>query len=187
EDFFHEALPFVNDLKLRGSVGKLGNDTGVRNYTFLSTMAMLTREGDPNIKEPAVVIGNTPQNADVTSALSNPDLSWETVNIYNVGLEASLWNNRLGFEIDAFYKVTDNILENQGCTYAPSMGGYFPSVVNTGKTDSRGFEVGVNHQYRIGTLNYGARFTLSYYKNRYLSIRESANTPDHLKRNGRPL
>ena len=187
EDFFHEALPFVNDLKLRGSVGKLGNDTGVRNYTFLSTMAMLTREGDPNIKEPAVVIGNTPQNAYVTSALSNPDLSWETVNIYNVGLEASLWNNKLGFEIDAFYKVTDNILENQGGTFAPSMGGYFPSVVNTGKTDSRGFEVGVNHQHRIGALNYGARFTLSYYKNRYLSIRESANTPDHLKRNGRAL
>src|SRR5690606_12060167 len=139
EDFFHEALPFVNDLKLRGSVGKLGNDTGVRNYTFLSTMAMLTREGDPNIKEPAVVIGNTPQNAYVTSALSNPDLSWETVNIYNVGLEASLWNNKLGIEIDAFYNVTDNILENQGGTFAPSTGGHFAAVVHTDRTHSKGF------------------------------------------------
>ena len=180
EDFFREALPFVNDFKLRGSVGKLGNDTGVSAYTFLSTMAAVS-------SDPSVVIGNTAQNAYQTNALSNPDLSWETVNIYNFGLEASLWGDKLGIELDAFYKVTDNILEAQGGTFAPSMGKYFPAVVNTGKTDNRGFELGLNHRHHINSFNYGARFTLSYYKNRYLSVRESANTPDHLKRNGRPL
>src|SRR5690606_6648616 len=40
EDFFQNALPYVNDLKIRGSVGKLGNDTGVSAYAFLSTMAL---------------------------------------------------------------------------------------------------------------------------------------------------
>lgn len=180
EDFFQNALPYVNDLKIRGSVGKLGNDTGVSAYAFLSTMALSS-------SDPSVVIGNTPQNAYVTSALSNPDLSWETVNIYNLGLAASLWNNKLEFEIDAFYKVTDNILETQGGTFAPSMGGYYPSVVNTGKADNRGFEFAVNHQNQVGEFHYGARVNMSYYKNRYLSVRESANTPDHLKRNGRPL
>ncbi len=180
EDFFKDALPYVNDLKIRGSVGKLGNDTGVSAYAFLSTMAVAS-------SDPSVVIGNTAQNAYITSALSNPDLSWETVNIYNVGLEASLWNNKLGFEIDAFYKLTDHILETQGGTFAPSMGGYFPSVVNTGKTDNRGFEFAINHRHRLGEFNYGARLNVSYYRNRYLNVRESANTPDHLKRNGRPL
>lgn len=180
EDFFRSAFPYFNDFKLRGAVGKLGNDTGVKAYAFLSTLELAS-------EDPSVVIGGTPQNAYLTNALSNPNLSWETVNIYNIGLEASLWSNMLGVEIDAFYKVTDNILETQGGTFAPSMGGYFPSVVNTGKTDNRGFEIGLNHHHRVGELNYGARFTLSYYKNRYLSVRESANTPDHLKRNGRPL
>src|SRR5690606_7918841 len=149
-------------------------------YTFLSTMALAS-------KDPSIVIGGTPQNAYQTSTLYNPDLSRETVNIYNLGLEANLWNSLLGFEIDAFYKVTDNILETQGGTFAPSRGGYFPSVVNTGKTDNRGFEFGINHQHRIRAFNYGARFNMSFYKNRYLSVRDSPNTPDHLKRNGRPL
>ena len=180
EEFFRDAFPYFNEFKLRGSVGKLGNDTGVNAFAFLSTMALASQD-------PSVVIGGTPQNAYQTNALSNPDLSWETVDIYNIGLEASLWDNKLDIEIDAFYKVTDNILETQGGIFAPSMGGYFPSVVNTGKTDNRGFELGLNHRNSLGEFNYGTRFTLSYYRNRYLSVRESANTPDHLKRNGRRL
>src|SRR5690606_19426466 len=113
--------------------------------------------------DPSVVIGSGPQNAYVTNAISNPNLSWETVTIYNVGFESSLWRNLLGVEFDVFYKVTDDILESQGGTFPPSLGGYFPSVINTGRADNRGFEVALTHNHRINEFNYGANFNLSWY------------------------
>src|SRR5690606_20454572 len=124
EAFFKDHVPFVDNLKLRASWGRLGNDTGVSAYTFLSTMVATSAD-------PSVVIGSTPQNAYRTNVLANPDLSWETATIYNAGVEANLWDHKLGVEFDAFYKVTDDILETQGGTFPPSIGGYFPSVINT--------------------------------------------------------
>jgi TonB-linked SusC/RagA family outer membrane protein len=180
ESFFKDKVSFVDNLKFRASVGRLGNDTGVNAYTFLSTMA-------PAAADASVVIGNGPQNAYVTNAISNPNLSWETVTIYNAGFESSLWRNLLGVEFDVFYKVTDDILESQGGTFPPSVGGYFPSVINTGKTDNRGFEIALTHSNSINEFNYRAKFNLSWYENRYLSVRDSPNIQDHLKRNGRKL
>lgn len=180
EAFFRDNVSFVDHLKLRGSIGRLGNDTGVNAYTFLSTMAASS-------SDPVVVIGSSPQNAYVTSAISNPNLSWETVTIYNGGFEASLWNNLLGVEFDVFYKLTEDILESQGGTFAPSVGGYYPAVINTGRADNKGFEIGLTHNNSINDFNYGASFNLSYYQNRYLNVRDSPNIQDHLKRNGRKL
>lgn len=180
ESFFRDNVSFVSNLKLRGSLGRLGNDTGVNAYTFLSTMAAASADA-------SVVIGSGPQNAYVTNAISNPNLSWETVTIYNAGFESSLWHNLLGIEFDVFYKVTEDILESQGGTFAPSLGGYFPSVINTGRADNRGFELALTHNHRINEFNYGANFNLSWYENRYLNVRDSPNIQDHLKRNGRKL
>lgn len=180
ENFFKNALPFFSNLKFRGSVGKLGNDTGVSAYMFLSTM-------DAVSNAPSVVIGDKAELAYQTNALANPGLRWETVTVYNGGFEANLWNNLLGVEFDVFYKVTEDILERQGGTYAPSVGGYYPATVNTGRADNRGFELILTHNNRMGDFNYGARFNLSWHKNRYLSITDSPNMQDHLKRNGRAM
>lgn len=180
EKFFKETLPFVDNLKIRGSVGKLGNDTGVNAYMFLRTLQATS-------SDPSVVIGSGSQNAYKTNSLDNPDLTWENVTIYNIGFESTLWSGLLGVEFDAFYKITKDILEKQGGTFAPSVGGYYPSVVNTGKADNRGFELALTHENRIKDFTYGARFNISWYKNRYLSVTDSPNIQDHLKRNGRKL
>ena len=180
EKFFKETLPFVDNLKIRGSVGKLGNDTGVNAYMFLRTLQATS-------SDPSVVIGSGSQNAYKTNSLDNPDLTWENVTIYNIGFESTLWSGLLGVEFDAFYKITKDILEKQGGTFAPSVGGYYPSVVNTGKADNRGFELALTHENRIKDFTYGARFNISWYKNRYLSVTDSPNIQEHLKRNGRKL
>lgn len=180
EDFFKDAVPAVSNLKLRASVGKLGNDRGVNSYIFLNTLSRVSNA-------PSIVIGDNAQLAYQTNSLANTDLKWETATIYNAGFEANLWNDLLGIELDVFYKVTKDILESQGGTFAPSVGGYYPSTINTGKTDNRGFELVLNHNNRIGSFNYGARFNLQWHKNRYLSVRESPNIQSHLVRNGRAL
>lgn len=180
EDFFGGNLAFVDDLKLRASVGKLGNDAGVSAYTYLSTMQQVS-------SDPVVVIGDEAKNAYRTNKLSNPNLSWETAVIYNYGFDAVFFSNHLTVNFDFFYKITSNILEKQGGVYPPSVGGYFPSIVNTGLTDNRGFEVALGYSGNVNKLNYGVKFNISYYKNRYLDVQDSKNIQDHLKRNGRPL
>lgn len=180
ESFFRDAVPAVSNLKLRASVGKLGNDRGVNSYIFLNTLSRVSNA-------PSIVIGDDAQLAYQTNSLANPDLKWETATIYNAGFEANFWHDLLGIEFDVFYKVTKDILESQGGTFAPSVGGYYPSTINTGKTDNRGFELVLNHNNRIGSFNYGARFNLQWHKNRYLSVTDSPNIQSHLVRNGRAL
>lgn len=180
EDFFRDAVPVVSNLKLRASMGKLGNDRGVNSFIFLSTLNRVSNA-------PSIVIGDNAQLAYQTNSLPNPDLKWETATIYNMGVEANLWHDMLGIELDVFYKVTKDILETQGGTFPPSVGSYFPSTINTGKTDNRGFELILNHNNKIGAVNYGARFSLQWHKNRYLSVRDSPNIQNHLVRNGRAL
>lgn len=180
EPFFKEALPYVTNLKLRASAGKLGNDSGVSAYMFLNTMDQVS-------SDPAIVIGDNTQLAYQTNALANPDLKWETVTVYNLGFEANLWDNLLGVEFDVFYKLTEDILEKQGGTFPPSIGGYYPTTINSGRADNRGFEFALNHDNKFGEVHYGARFNLSWHKNRYLSVTDSPNMQDHLKRNGRAL
>lgn len=180
EEFFKNVVPVVSNLKLRASVGKLGNDTGVKAFHFYNTLKQV-------IEMPSVVVGEDAQFAYQTESLENPDLKWETVTVYNAGFEANIWHNLLGIELDVFYKLTEDILEKQGGTFPPSMGAYYPSVVNTGKVDNRGFELALTHDNQFGDFRYGARFNISWHKNRYLSVKDSPNIQSHLIRNGRAL
>src|SRR5690606_11406725 len=153
EEFFRNAVSFVDDLKLRASVGKLGNDR-IGNYSFLRTMNLGAN--------PVVMIGNNLGRPLSVTGVPNMDIRWETTMTYNAGLEANLWGGKLGVEGDAFYRVTNDILQSQGGLMPPSFGGYFPSTVNSGVVDSRGVELVLSHRNHIGEFTYNVRGNMSW-------------------------
>lgn len=177
EDFM-KNLENIDNLKLRASVGLLGND-GVPAYSFLSTYS----------NSGAVVLGNIRQNSMATGVIANPNLSWECTLSYNAGFDLSMWKGLLGLEVDAFYNYTYNILTFMGSGYPPSMGGYYPSFENYSKIDGRGIEVLLNHKNHIGTgkraFNYGASLNITYAKSRWLRYPDSPNVPDYQKSTGK--
>ncbi len=180
EEFFKNSVEFVDNLKIRASVGLLGSDP-VSPYAFLSTMNFIGSGSDAT---PQVIIGGQPQNGLMTTAVANPNLTWEKMLSYNVGFDASMWGGLLGVEFDAFYNYTYDILGAQS-GMPGSMGGYYTTYVNNNSVDTKGIDIMLSHENRIGDLFYGAKLNLSWAKTRYLKYQDSPNTPDYAKRTGK--
>ncbi len=178
EDFFKQNVNFVNDLKIRASSGRLGNDA-VGDYAYLRTMEMGAN--------PVAMIGDKLVRSLNVKGVPNANIKWETTTTYNVGFESTLWNGLLGLEADAFYNVTKDILQDQGGLMPPSMGGYFPAKVNSGIVDNRGFELILTHRKSLGDFYYNVRGNVSWARNRVIETTENANVPDYLRRTGRQI
>ncbi len=178
EGFLQGSRGWLDNLKLRASWGVLGNDN-IDDFLYVQGIALSTR--------PAVVIGSTPQQALSTTAVPNAAITWETTTTWNAGLDFSLWNGLLTFEGDAFYKVTNNILQSQAGQQPPSIGGNYSNIINGGIVDVRGFEVVLGHSRRIGDFRYELSGNVSFARNRYVSTTDSDNIPAWQRKVGQPL
>ncbi len=177
ESFLQDASALDN-LKLRASVGLLGND-GVSPYMFLSKYALGTK---------VVYPGAAAVPSYYTSGIPNKDLTWEKTLSYNVGLDFSLWGGLLGGEIDGFYNYTYDILSWNGGGHPDSMGGYFPTYVNKNAIDAKGIDVLLTHRNRFNLggkpFFYELGGTVTYSKTRWLRYNDEPNIPSWQKVTG---
>jgi len=104
---FMENVSVINFLKLKGSIGVLGNQSvpdfpggGPNYYPFYPNLA----------NGAAAVFGTNIYNAATDAYRVNPDLKWETVNAHDVGFELNAFKNRLHFEADYFNNTTKNLM-----------------------------------------------------------------------------
>lgn len=132
EDFFRNKLRFVDDLKLRASWGRSGNNS-IGDYNTTSTLT----DGNYNFG------GSTPVAATgrVSAGISNPDLKWETSNTYDLGFDAALLKNRITLTFDVYQKKSTDLLMN-----LPVLGasGFNTSLQNIGSIKAKGLELGIN-------------------------------------------
>lgn len=179
EDFFANALPFVDYFKIRASYGQSGNDN-VTAYLYNSTYG---------ISNNSMVLGNAP----ISQFYSKNDyiyrnLTWATTHSYNLGIEFDMWNQKLGVELDVFYKLTEDILENKKGSYPTSLGGYYPSYQNSGRVDNKGFELTLKHNNRINKdWSYRLKGNVSFSRNRVLSKAVTDNYPNYRGILGQPM
>ncbi len=178
EDFMSESRSVLDNLKLRASWGILGNDS-ISDFLFVQGLGLTAN--------PSVVFNGIPVNSLYTTSIPNKDITWETTTTYNVGADLSLWNGKLSFTGDAFYKVTEDILQTQAGQMPPSIGGNYPSIVNGGIVDVKGFELTLGHRNRVGDFDYGVSANFSYAHNRYITTTDSDNIPAYQSKIGQPL
>ena len=183
---FMSDLTFLDDMKIRASVGLLGNDD-VSPYAFLSTYNLM--DGNKNAYQ--TILNGKVMQALRASVIANPTLTWENTLTYNAGFDFTMWNGLLGMEFDAFYNYTYDILTAMGGDYPPSMGGYYYTYANYNKVDSKGVEITVSHRNKLNLagkpFSYGASFNLTFARNRYLRYPDSPNTVEWRKRTGRSV
>lgn len=173
EKFFSNLKSVVNDLKIRASVGEVGND-GVSPFSFLSTLG--------TVNYPVILNGKPVQGLQTTS-VSNPYLTWERTRSFNAGFDAILWNNLLGVSFDGFYTYTYDIL-SASTGYPASMGGYYPTYINNNRIDNRGIEITLSHDNQIGDFVYSVKFNLSWARAKYLRYQDSIGIPSYQKVTG---
>ncbi|HVI45311.1 MAG TPA: TonB-dependent receptor [Chitinophaga sp.] len=115
----------ISFLKLRASYGSTGNSNiGGSAFSYYSTGRNY-------------VFGNTQNTGVYLNQVANPDLSWETAREVNLGLDFSLFNDRISGTFEYFNKVISNLLSSRPL---PSYFVVSAMAANIGKTQSRGFE-----------------------------------------------
>ncbi len=158
EEAFLQDSENINLLKLRGSWGISGNDGSSRALAYLATVNSQARFAD----QPAVVL----------SALANPNLKWEEITQFNVGVDLNAFRNRLGVTVDYYIKETSDILL-QATT--PLTTGLQPSVENTGDIENKGFEFIVSWQDSVSEdFSWNASVNLGFNKNEVTSLGETS-------------
>ena len=181
EDFM-SGLTWLDDLKLRASVGLLGNDS-VSEYAFLSTYAKASNIALGQLGGATLV-----QPAYYTDGIANTNLTWEKTQSWNVGLDFSLWGGLLGMEIDGFYNDTYDMLTYQSTGFPSSMGGYYPTWVNKNAIDARGIDILVRHRnhFNLGgdPLYYEVTGSLTRSKTRWLVYNDDPNIVEWRKLTG---
>ena len=173
EENFMKNITFIDNLKLRASWGQMGNDNIIFNgalqeYRFLSTYGFNT-----------YVIGNNVVKSLTESGVPNPGYTWEVANNSNVGLEGSVLQNKLTFELDYFYNVRTKILMANEAVVPASAGMVLPPE-NLGKVKNRGFEFSVSYGDKIGRdFKYTVNVNGGYAKNEVVKLPESPGLKPH--------
>ncbi len=164
EDFLKDVT-WINDLKLRGSWGVLGNQN-IGNYPYQLILSQNNYAFAGN-----VTTGFTP------NTLVDPDLTWENTRMTDIGLDLSAFNNRLNFTADWFSKYTSDILRS---SQVPLWLGLNPPTVNNGAVRNKGFEFSLRYQDKIGQdFTYYAVANFQTYRNKLTSFGQQEITgPD---------
>ena len=145
EEFFKEALPFLDFLKLRGSWGQLGNDH-VEAYQFNASYD-LSSTGLEEVVTTAY-----------ESKVANTDITWEVATSANVGFDLKTLNNRLSFGFDYFKNKRKDILTKPDKTL-PKYTGITAPKTNIGEFENSGFEITVGYN---GETDYGLNYNFSF-------------------------
>ena len=127
------------------------------------------------------IFGQTLGTSIRTTGLANPNITWETMTIYNAGLDISLWQRLLGMEFDVFYRKREGILANPVKSYPGTFGAPLP-MQNLNSQDDRGFELALTHYNSIGDIKYSIRGNVSYARSKWIHHEESEYTdPDEIR------
>jgi TonB-linked SusC/RagA family outer membrane protein len=154
ESFFN--VGWIDELKLRGSWGQLGNQD-VPLYSYYSSLSLT---------EPYWFGGQVHDGAAVTE-LANEELSWETTTATDFGFDASFLQGRFSLTGDIYYRKTEDILLD---VPIPQMVGRDAPFINAGEVENKGWELAVGWSDAIGTLNYGIDVNLSDNRNKVLDL-----------------
>ncbi|RBQ07885.1 SusC/RagA family TonB-linked outer membrane protein [Pedobacter miscanthi] len=145
------SLAFINNLKIRASYGKMGDDGSVA-YQFLSGYNY-PFAGNLQALGGGYIFNDEFINSVGFRAVPNPDLTWVEVNTTNIGLDADLWKGKLGITFEAFKRSRTGLLDNRLVTVPGSFGANMPQE-NLNSDETRGLELALTHKNKIGALGY---------------------------------
>ena len=129
---FIKNLNIFENLKLRAGWGQIGNH-GIRAYGTLSDYGINGQlYGTPGNGTSVVLVLNN---------IANPNLTWETTEQINLGLDFESKNNRISGSIDLYDKTTKNLLQNSPI---PTSSGFSNILINRGSMSNKGVEVALN-------------------------------------------
>ena len=158
EEKFMKNVKFLNDLKLRASLGNVGNQSGIGLYDYITLLNLGYSTGSTSSGFP--ILGNNPAVRVTPGGLVALDRSWERVQTINYGVDFGVLENRLKGSAEFFTKKNNNMLIAR--TYPAVLGANAPAG-NNGELETKGWEFNLNWSDKIGKLTYHIGGNLSTY------------------------
>ncbi|ULT38369.1 TonB-dependent receptor [Niabella defluvii] len=151
-------MPFVDNLKIRGSWGQMGAEPyfggNLAEYQFISSYPFIN-----------YVLNDAVVQALYETRVANQNFTWEIGNNTNIGLDVSFLNNRLAVELDYFYNIRERALIAETGLVPQSSGiaNKLPPT-NKGKMSNRGGEFKVSWSDNVGDISYNLSVNGGYAK-----------------------
>jgi TonB-linked SusC/RagA family outer membrane protein len=155
ESFIKDNANWIDNLKLRASFSSTGYD-GIGAFQYLTGYSFGNR----------YIVNNTVRNGLVSTGLANPNITWEEMSIYNIGLDFSLLKNSLYGEMDVFYRDRSNILANRIGSLPNTFGATLP-LENINSMNSRGFDFQLGYRNKWEDLVYDVSANISWTRSKW--------------------
>ncbi|WP_337942153.1 TonB-dependent receptor [Parabacteroides sp.] len=177
EAFMESSKSWLNNLKIRASWGKLGN----QNIGIYPYQAMLEFTGNYPFDDANL------QQGVAQKALNNKNIKWETTTTTNIGIDATVFN-RLSLTFEVYKKLTENILRK---AQVNSLVGMTAPIINDGSMKNVGFDLDLRWQDRIENgamkgFTYGVGLTLGSFKNKVVKFGAWEDGGNVMREEGRP-
>lgn len=170
EDFF-KNVPYITNLKLRASTGKLGSDN-IGSFIYLKTY---TSQFDSYSFDAS---GKNKVAGFFISKFPNEEVKWEEVNMHNIGLDISSFQNKLRFSVDYYIKDTKDLLYAAPIPASVGIAVHnFNPVnpqLNIGSLRNTGFDIELGYATTLNKFDINVSGNTSFMKNEMKSLREGA-------------
>ena len=155
EAFMQPYRNMINNLKLRASWGKNGNDN-IGDFAYTTNTALGGSSNYYYGQTAAMVYGSK------ANRLANEDLKWEESEQTDLGLDLALWSNKLTFSVDYFIKKTNGMIIEMPI---PSYVGEARPLANVGDMQNSGVEFELGYKWHIADAHFAIKGNASYLKN----------------------
>ncbi len=194
EKFFKPLKPWVSFLKLRVSLGLVGNDkTSDADLRFLylsdpyitnsSDLQNRSQTTDDHYGYSYGINNSSTSLGTYEASKNNPEVSWEKALKQNYGIDINFFDDRLAAAFDYYYERRWNILLQDGT--APAIIGFNVPYSNQGEVHSWGWELSLKWNDRVGKdFRYWATFNLSYNQNKIIERKEAPQEYDYQYQKG---
>ncbi len=192
EEFWTPVSNIVSYLKLRASVGRVGNDN-TNNMRFLYLPGSYEYfSGGNGGGFTAGRTGNFGTNTNTWMrgarevSMGNPFVTWETATKQNYGVDFKFFTNKLSISTDIFFEDRKNILVSNQTSLA-AITGMKAGYVNFGRVKNHGYEITAKWEDKIGNVRYSIAPSLSFARNKVIEMAEVKQDYDHLYHTGLPV
>lgn len=191
EKFWKPISKIVTYLKIRGSIGKVGNDQGVGRFLYLpGTWQFYNNNGGAWWTNDRTGNFGTANGSFMPGAREssngNPDVTWETAVKQNYGFDARFLNDRLSLGIDLYWEDRKNILVSNETTVA-GISALKPNSINYGRVKNHGYEITLRWADKIGQVDYSISPAVAYSRNKVVEMAEVKKEFNHMYHRGHPV
>lgn len=156
EEDFMNGISWLSDLKLRGSFGVTGNNN-IGNYN-----------NSVNLIPENYIIGGRLAPGQRLSGFVNSELGWEQSDQTDIGIDMSVFDNKLSLTLEVYQKITEDMLLSAPL---PIISGFGSTLTNLGKVENKGLEMAIGYRTDVGKdWKFRTDFNIAFNRNEILAI-----------------